>query len=79
MARKDDPDVEILRQRGKGTLALPLIPAEPVHVTPPALPTQDQIAGEEFPRGLVVEDHRLLRMTRRGDHLPTTEADTGTR
>ena len=79
MARKDDPDAERFRQRRKGSLGLPLIPTEAIHVSPAVLPAQDQVAGDEFPGGLVVENHRLLRVARRGDHLPAAEADPGTR
>ena len=78
MARKDDPDTDRFRQRRESSPSLLLIPTEPIHVSPAVLPAQDQVAGDEFPRGLVVENHRLLRVARRGDHLPATEADPGT-
>ena len=75
MTRENDSDVEHLCQRGKGSLGLAFIPTKPVQIPPAIFPAQDQVAGNEFPRGLIVENHRLLRMTRCGDHLPATEAN----
>jgi len=75
----DDPWTNDLPKHHESLFDQVLIPVETIQVTGPVLPSDDQVAADQFFRGVAIERNGILRVSRCGDDFPVSETEPITR